>query len=89
MKQIVLNIDSEGVMQFVYDDELKDLIIAGEAEIHRASHIEPTSRGEWIADLAPSGGPRIGPLPTREEAVAIEVARLEDKLIRGHRIQFA
>ena len=88
MKQIVLNIDSNGVIQFVYDDELKPLIEAGEAEIRRASHVEPTNRGKWIADLSPVGGTRIGPCATRDEAIASEVAQLNSRLERGEGIQF-
>jgi hypothetical protein len=45
----------------------------GRASIERASHVEPTAAGAWMADLAPVGGPRLGPYPLRSAALAAEV----------------
>ena len=38
---------------------------------------EPTPSGDWLADLAPVDGPQIGPFDKRSEALAAEVAWLQ------------
>jgi hypothetical protein len=59
----------------LYGEEL-DLRQLGELSIHRASHVEPDARGQWLADLSPVGGPTLGPFGTRSEALAAEEAWL-------------
>lgn len=49
-----------GAAEFVYSDELEPLLREGEATVTRASHVEPTPGGGWLADMSPSGGPVIG-----------------------------
>ena len=49
-----------GEVRCLYD-ELIDLNALGRPTITRASHVEPDAEGRWWADLAPGGGPRIGP----------------------------
>lgn len=45
----------DGVMRFVYHDDLVDLLQLGASEVRRASHVEPhPTRGGWIADMEPS-----------------------------------
>lgn len=65
-----------GVMEFIYSDELVDLLDTGVASVARASHVEPAPGGGWTADMAPSNGPVLGPFRTRQEALAKEVAWL-------------
>lgn len=69
-----LIIDVDGTARFIYSDDLaaltKDL---GGAVIRRASHVEPTTDGRWTADMAPVGGPVLGPYTTRAEALGREV----------------
>lgn len=65
-------ISPEGVLHFVYDDRLRGLLALGEAEIRRASHVEPTADGRWTADLSPSGGPVLGPFRLRQAALDAE-----------------
>lgn len=49
----------DGVMRFVYSDDLAALAAHGTVE--RASHVEPhPSRAGWVADMRPSGGPVLG-----------------------------
>ena len=71
---------SHGVIETIYDDRLADFLAAGKTTITRASFVEPDPRGGWSADLAPSGGPILGPFALREEALAAEKAWLERKM---------
>ena len=51
----------------------------GEAQISRASHVEPvpgTCPFQWQADCSPVGGPLLGPFTTRQAALDAEVAWL-------------
>lgn len=74
MMQIV--IQTSGQVRCVYD-EVIDLSSIGRLTIQRGSHVEPTPDGEWIADLHPVDGPKLGPFRTRSEALAAEVAWLQ------------
>jgi hypothetical protein len=73
-------IGSDGLLKFVYDDELAGLLELGASQIRRASHVEPTTLG-WTADLSPSGSfDVLGPFPRRTEALQAEVAWLDRQL---------
>ena len=63
----------------VYSDALR-LAVLGHLSIRRASHVEPDEQGRWWADLAPVGGPRLGPFELRSEALAAETRWLGDRL---------
>jgi hypothetical protein len=71
-----LRIDSQGQVTCVYD-EVIDLTALGRLTIRRASSVEPDDTGRWWADLAPVGGPRLGPFFLRSKALAAERAWLE------------
>jgi hypothetical protein len=71
-----LRIDSQGQVTCVYD-EMLDLTVLGPLTIRRASHVEPDDTGKWWADLAPVGGPRLGPFGHRSQALTAERAWLE------------
>ncbi len=64
-----------GVVRCVYDEAI-DLAQLGRMTVERASHVEPDADGQWLADLAPVGGPVLGPFPRRSAALAAEVAWL-------------
>ena len=49
-------------------------------ETGRASDWTRAWKGPAIADMAPSGGPVLGPFPSRAEALAAEAAWLADHL---------
>lgn len=70
-----LVISASGDVGCVYDESI-DLTSLGLITIERASHVEPDRRGQWHADLAPVGGPRLGPYQRRSEALAAEAAWL-------------
>lgn len=42
-------------------------------QIQRASHVEPDDTGNWWADMAPSGGPVLGPFLLRSLALDAEL----------------
>lgn len=74
-----ITVTEDGRLLFVYDDTLQPLMSLGPAQVRRASHVEPRAdnspvggEGYWTADLSPIGGPRLGPFPLREQALAAE-----------------
>jgi hypothetical protein len=70
-----LVVDPTGRTFAVYD-ELIELAALGRPVITRASHVEPDGRGLWHTDLAPVGGPVLGPYSRRSDALAAERAWL-------------
>jgi len=84
-----IRIASDGAVELVYFDELKGIDLPIRM-IRRASHVEPEGN-QWIADMAPSSGPKLGPFNTRAEALAAELKWLDDYYLhrpepedRGH-----
>ena len=71
-----LIIGPSGAIRCIYSEEL-DLHQLGRLQIERGSHVEPTSDGQWTADLSPVGGPMLGPFPHRSDALAAELRWLE------------
>ena len=72
-----LMIDPSGTLRCVYS-ELIELAAIGNVVISRASHVEPDEQGQWLADLAPVGGPRLGPYANRSQALAAEQQWLDE-----------
>ncbi len=66
-----LVVDAGGGVRCIYDEAL-DLREIGKLQITRASHVEPDAEGFWWADMAPSGGPMLGPFRSRSEALGAE-----------------
>jgi hypothetical protein len=67
-----LVVDPRGSIRGVYAEAI-DLSVFGDIAIRRASHVEPDQAGRWWADLAPVGGPRLGPFGRRSDALAAEL----------------
>jgi hypothetical protein len=65
-----------GEVRCIYSEEI-DLRSLGTLSIRRASHVEPSDDGRWLADLGPVDGPVLGPFDLRTEALAAEHAWLE------------
>lgn len=61
-----------GHAQFVYDDQLAELLAEGDATVRRVSHVEPSPAGGWTADMSPVGGPVLGPFFRRAFALNAE-----------------
>jgi hypothetical protein len=79
MTSIVITPD--GNVRTIHDDNLVDLVksVGKIVSIRRASFVEPTGLGEcWESDLSPVGGPVLGPFERRRDALASEVAWLEE-----------
>ena len=74
--ELVINVD--GSVRCVYVEDL-DLTALGPLSITRASQVEPDSRGQWLADLSPVGGPILGPFLKRSQALAAEQVWLNDR----------
>ena len=69
-------IEPNGGVRCVYAEAI-DLNQLGRLRIRRGSHVEPTSDGQWNADLSPVNGPTLGPFTTRTEALKAEVEWLQ------------
>lgn len=78
-----LLITPHGTIRCLYDETLS-LAALGRLTIRRGSHVEPTPRGEWTADLSPVGGPLLGPFPARSDALQAEVAWLREHWLHPH-----
>jgi hypothetical protein len=72
-------VDPLGGVRCLYGEAI-DLATLGSLSICRASYVEPDEQGQWWADLAPTGGPRLGPFLLRSAALAAEAAWLEQFL---------
>lgn len=83
MRDIVLHFEDSGRLQFVWTDDARPLLSLGTATINRASHVEPTRDCQWLADLAPIGGPVLGPFDSRSEALVAEISAVERRLELG------
>ena len=81
LDETVVNISPDGIVTFIYDDALRDLMEAGSAKICRASHVEPDDDGHWVADLGPVQGPKLGPFSMRRDALAAEKEWLEQNVL--------
>ena len=62
-----------GTVRCLYGEAI-ELATLGPLQIARASHVEPTADGQWLADLSPLSGPVLGPFACRSEALAAEEA---------------
>ena len=65
-----------GTVHCLYGEEL-DLPQLGRLAIARGSHVEPTTTGQWTADMSPVNGPVLGPFPSRSDALTAERQWLE------------
>ena len=68
-----------GTARCVYGEAI-DLGQLGSASVRRASFVEPdASGGRWFADLAPVGGPLLGPFARRSDALDAEAKWLDER----------
>ena len=71
-----LVIQADGSLKCVYGEAI-DLHALGQVRISRGSHVEPDLDGQWLADLSPVAGPKLGPFPARSQALQAEREWLE------------
>ena len=79
--ELHLTVKPDGIIAAIHNDALADLYEEGKAEVKRASHVEPVNGGEqvnWVADMAPVGGPKLGPYRLRSEALGAETDWLKE-----------
>jgi hypothetical protein len=72
---VVVVVTPEGIIRTLYHEEWA-LATLGLLHIERASHVEPTPEGQWLAQII--SGPILGPFPTRSAALAAEVEWLSE-----------
>jgi hypothetical protein len=72
-----LVVEPTGRIRAIYGEAI-DLAALGRPKLFRASFVEPDQDGFWHADLRPLIGPVLGPFARRSEALAAEVAWLEE-----------
>lgn len=75
-------IETKGQVHCVYGEAI-DLHQLGRLKIQRGSHVEPNEEGRWLADLAPVGGPVLGPFDSRSTALKAEGSWLQRWLCRS------
>lgn len=80
---MTVRIDPDGTIQFIYSDQLRPLLDLGQADIRRASHVEPTQDGRWQADMSPVGGPALKPVDFRARALQVEREWIERHYLRA------
>ena len=71
-----LVVSTSGTIRCLYDESI-ELAAFGPLSISRASFVEPTADGQWLADLGPVRGPALGPFPLRSQALQAESNWLE------------
>jgi hypothetical protein len=81
MTEHIITISDDGDMQLIYSDDLLELLDEGEAQVKRASDVEPDGQGNWQADMAKSGGPVLTGFKRRADALAAEVAWLQEHVL--------
>ncbi len=72
----------DGRFGCLYSDEVAPLLrTLGDLETRRASDVEPDGEGwsAWIREWVPGGAVRLGPFPTRAQALAAEVEYLRER----------
>ena len=70
-----LLISPNGTARCVYGEAI-DLAQLGALTIQRGSHVEPNEHSEWMVDLSPVGGPKLGPFAVRSVALTEEMVWL-------------
>lgn len=74
--QIVIN--SDGSIEFIYSDELRDLVEEGVSTITRISNVEPEGT-KWVATML--DGVRLGPFNLRQQALNAEIEYLNKEML--------
>jgi len=71
-----LIVTPEGQVRCIYAEAI-DLATIGRLRITRGSFVEPDADGQWMVDLSPVQGPRLGPFVQRSAALQSEIEWLE------------
>ncbi|MEI8195712.1 MAG: hypothetical protein WCI73_07375 [Phycisphaerae bacterium] len=79
--QKIITVKPDGTTLFIYDDRLRGLLAKGKAEVKRASHVDADADLTWHADMSPVGGPMLKGFPTRQAALDVEVAWINQNVL--------
>ncbi|WDI43768.1 hypothetical protein PSR63_07385 [Bremerella sp. P1] len=79
-----LLIEVSGGIRCVYGERIS-LASLGDVTIERGSHVEPTTEGNWMADLTPVDGPILGPFFERSQAIDAEACWLKRNWLTANR----
>lgn len=74
---------TDGNLRCLYSDDVAPLLNQGATQIRRASYVEPTPAGKWVADLTLSHGPMLGPFELRGQALEAERRWLTENVLGG------
>ena len=77
-----LFVTANGEVRALYEEEIP-LEEMGAVSITRASFLEPTAAGQWMVDLAPVGGPQLGPFQRRSQGLQAERRWLVDHILQA------
>lgn len=79
--EFVCKINTDGKLEFIYNDQMTDLLDEGASTIRRASYVEPGADGRWYADMSPIASDRVlGPYKLRSTALAAEIEFLKQEV---------
>lgn len=76
-----LVIAPNGNIRTLYCEEI-DLQKLGRIQISRGSYVEPNENGQWMVDLSPLSGPRLGPFSKRSKALQAEIEWIEERWLQ-------
>jgi hypothetical protein len=87
MEPQTIVVQPDGMMKFIYEDDLAELLKLGVSKVRRAGHVEPNTDGgtgvRWWVDLDPVRRGLLGSFARREAALAAERAAVTEMLIQG------
>lgn len=81
--EIVIDINPDGIISMIHNDNMAPLLSEGDSVLRRASHVEPCGI-QWIADMSPLNGPVLGPFVLRGEALASEAEWIKVHYLESH-----
>ena len=74
-----------GTINCIYTDDIRFLISsAQQVNIRRVSNVEPTTDGQWVADMSPIDGPESPAFDRRADALTWEKDWIENYLQGGN-----
>lgn len=70
-------------VSYIYADELQGLNgkLGPTVISEHTGWVEPTADNQWQVNMAPSGGPVLGPFHTRASAIAAEIAWVTEHVL--------
>lgn len=82
MMEVLINPRGQAMCMYTEDINLAAL---GKLSIRRVSRVEPDAQARWWGDMAPMGGPKLGPFERRSGALEAERKWMAQHLGEGVR----